>query len=147
LAGTVTGQDVRKRAPDLVEIVRVVTKQFLGSTPAGSLPMQGNLVSSPWTYRYLPSISQDTWVQVGVWAKFADEGLTPFWLMLHKDDKGTGGFQAALQRLMTSRLSRYVRRDDGYAWVPLNVPADANGPELVEALAKQVGTVLEILKP
>lgn len=92
-------------------------------------------------------ISQETWVQVGVWGRLADEGLTPFWLMLHKDDKGSGGFQAALQRLMASELSRKVRRDDGDAWVPLEVPGDASEPELVDALETKVGAVLGILKP
>ncbi|MBE1457160.1 hypothetical protein H4W79_001374 [Nocardiopsis terrae] len=147
LAGTATGRDWQERAGDLVTIVNVVTARFLGSLRPRSLPMQGDLVSKPWTYRYLPEISQETWVQVGVWGRFADEGLTPFWLMLHKDDRGSGGFQAALQRLMASELSRRVRRDDGHAWVPLEVPGDASGPELVDALETKVGAVLRILKP
>ncbi|MBB5999918.1 hypothetical protein [Streptomonospora salina] len=147
LAGTATGRDWQRRASDLATIVDRVTRRFLGSLRPSDLPMQGDAVSKPWAYRYLPMISQDTWVQVGVWRKFADEGLTPFWLMLHKDDKGSGGFQAALQRLMTSELSRKVRRDDRHAWVPLEVPGDAGGPELVGALETNVGAVLEILKP
>ena len=147
LAGAAIGRDWQKRASDLVEIVRVVTAQLLGSTRPRDFPMQGDLGSKPYVYRYLPSISPSTWVQVGVWGRFADEGLTPFWLMLHRDDKGSGGFQAALHRLMASDLSRKIRRDEGHAWVPLEVPGDLNGPELVDALAKRVGTVLQILKP
>ncbi|WP_141921489.1 hypothetical protein [Haloactinospora alba] len=148
LAGTATGRDWQERASDLVEIVDVVTRQLLGSWSPRSLPRQGKLVpTEPWVYRYLPMISPDTWVQVGVWGRFADEGLTPFWLMLHKDDRGSGGFQAALQRLMASELSRKVRRDDGHAWVPLEVSGDASGPELLDALRTTVGAVLRILKP
>ncbi|WP_190394427.1 PD-(D/E)XK nuclease family protein [Nocardiopsis quinghaiensis] len=146
LAETTAGRDWQERASDLVKIVNVVTARFLGSLGPRDLPMQGNLVSKPWTYRYLPEISQETWVQVGVWGRFADEGLTPFWLMLHKDDKGSGGFQTALQRLLASELSRKVRRDDGHAWVPLEVPSDASGPELVDALETKVGAVLGILR-
>jgi hypothetical protein len=147
LAGAAIGRDWQQRASDLVKIVSVVTAQFLGSTRHRSLPMQGDLRSKPYTYRYLPPISQDTWVQVGVWGRFADEGLTPFWLMLHRDDKGSGGFRAALQRLMASELSREIRRDEGHAWVPLEVPGDLNGPEVVDALAKRVDIVLQILRP
>ena len=147
LAGVATGVEWRTRAEDLVTGVRTVTAQFLGSDGAFRLPMQGNLVNKPWTYRYLPPIDRETWVQVGVWATFADEGLTPFWLMLHKDDQHTGGFRAALQRLMASDLSRRVRRDDGHAWVPLDVPADAAGPELVDSLATRIGGVLDVLRP
>ena len=122
LAGAAIGRDWQERASDLVKIVSVVTAQVLGSTRHRSLPMQGDLRSKPYTYRHLPPISQDTWVQVGVWGRFADEGLTPFWLMLHTDDKGSGGFRAALQRLMASELSRRIRRDEGHAWVPWKCP-------------------------
>ena len=147
LAGTASGRDWQERASDLRRTVEVVTARFLGSLSRRNLPMQGNLESKPYTYRYLPEISRTTWVQVGVWGTFADEGLTPFWLMLHKDDERSGGFQAALQRLMASELSRKVRRDDGHAWVPLEVPGDANGPELADALETRVGAVLGMLKP
>lgn len=147
LAGAATGRDWSERSRDLVKIVSTVTAQFLGSTPARSLPMQGDLKSKPWTYRYLPMLSQNTWAQVGAWGRFADEGLTPFWLVLLKDDRGTGGFQASLQRLMASKFARTIRRDDGHAWVPLHVAGDASGPEVVDALAKQVDAVLDILKP
>ncbi|MFI6578073.1 hypothetical protein ACIBFB_19970 [Nocardiopsis sp. NPDC050513] len=148
LTDTATGRGWQERAGDLAKIVDAVTARFLGSLSPRDLPMQGNLGAKPWMrYRYLPMISQETWVQVGAWGRFADEGLTPFWLMLHKDDKGSGGFQAALQRLMASELSRKVRRDDGHAWVPLEVPGDAGEPELVEVLATKVSTVLGILKP
>jgi len=109
--------------------------------------MQGDLVTKPYAYRYLPSISPKTWIQVGVWGQLADEGQTPFWVRLLKDDSRTGGFAAALQRVMASEFSRRVRRDDGDAWIPLDAPARATGPELVEALAAQVDHVLEILKP
>jgi hypothetical protein len=71
LAGAAIGRDWQERASDLVKIVSVVTAQFLGSTRHRSLPMQGDLRSKPYTYRYLPPISQDTWVQVGVWGRFA----------------------------------------------------------------------------
>lgn len=147
LAGTATGRDWQERASDLRETVKVVTARFLGSLGPRDLPMQGNLESKPYTYRYLPEISRTTWVQVGVWGWLADEGLTPFWLMLHRDDEGSGGFPAALQRLMASPLSRKVRRDDTHAWVPLEVPGDASGPELADALEAEVSAVLRILKP
>ncbi|WP_460755000.1 hypothetical protein [Nocardiopsis oceani] len=148
LAGTATGRDWQERASDLRATVDVVTGRFLGSLGRRDLPVQGNLgPEKPYRYRYLPEISRTTWVQVGVWGWLADEGLTPFWLMLHKDDEGSGGFQAALQRLMASALSRKVRRDGHHAWVPLEVPGDANGPQLADALEAEVSAVLRILKP
>lgn len=147
LYDTASGHGWQERTEDLVAIVRVLTAQLLGSLTPRDLPMRGDLKAKPYTYRYLPSISQDTWVQVGVWTRFANEGLTPFWVMLHRDDKGTGGFDAALQRLMSSRLAGQVRRDDRHAWIPLHPPPDATGPELVEALSAQVESVLEILRP
>jgi hypothetical protein len=144
LEGTATGENWQGRASDLVTIVKQLTEQFLGSS---TFPMQGDLVSKPWAYRYLPSISPNTWVQVGVWGQFADEGQTPFWLMLHKDDRGSGGFASAKERIMASEFSRRVRRDDGHVWVPLDAPANATGPELVDALATQLDAVLATLRP
>lgn len=121
--------------------------QLLGSMGPRNFPMRGDLLSKPYAYRYLPAISQDTWVQVGAWGRFADQGLTPFWILLHRDDKGPGGFQDALRRLMASELSLRIRRDEGHAWVPLDVPEDANGPELIRLLTQRVEDVLAILKP
>ena len=147
LAGTAAGLDWQARASDLRETVQVVTARFLGSLGPSNLPMRGRLESTQYCYRYLPEISRTTWVPVGVWGRLADEGHTPFWLMLHTDDEGSGGFQAALQRLLASERSRKVRRDFGHAWVPLEVPGDASGPELADALEAEVGAVLRILKP
>lgn len=146
LAGAATGEGWRERRSDLVKVVKLVTRQLLGSVPPGSLPMQGDLTSTPFAYRYLPPIAKKTWVQVGVWDNLADEGGTPFWLKLHKDDERTGNFQAALNRLMASTRARQVRRDQGHAWVPLHVPSDAAGPDLLDALAGEVEDVLAALK-
>ena len=55
--------------------------------------MQGDLRSKPYAYRYLPPISPGHLGAGWGLGRFADEGLTPFWLMLHRDDKGSGGFR------------------------------------------------------
>lgn len=92
--------------------------------------------------RYFPGGYADSACSIGIASRFADSGSTPLWLRYHKV---TPGFREIRDRLMSSDYATLVRSDESHLWLPLDIPADRPGPELVEHLVEQVNAIRAVV--
>jgi hypothetical protein len=74
-------------------------------------------------------------ISVGIANRFAGMGGPPFWL---RYNKYTPDFSAVRVRIMASDYADLARQDDGHLWLPLDVPGDLAGPEVVERLLDRI---------
>ncbi len=65
--------------------------------------------------------------------------VTPIWMRFHKD---TGDFQNIRQRIKASSLRSL--RSGGHIWIPLDVPLDVSGEQMVQALVEQAEEVVRV---
>ena len=75
---------------------------------------------------------------IGVRDSFA-EWLTPIWMRFHKD---TGDFSRVRQRIESSNVKSL--QSGGHVWIPLKVPRDVLGEDMVEALCEQAEEILRV---
>jgi hypothetical protein len=75
---------------------------------------------------------------IGVRDSFA-QWVTPIWMRFHKD---TGNFQLTRQRIELSDLEKLP--SGGHIWIPLHVPRDASGDQMVKALIEQAEEVIRV---
>ena len=60
-------------------------------------------------------------------------------MRFHKD---TDDFSRILQRIESS--NERSLRSSGHVWIPLDVPRDISGEQMVEALCEQIENVLQV---
>jgi hypothetical protein len=75
---------------------------------------------------------------IGVRDSFA-EWVTPIWMRFHKD---TGDFGRIRQRIEGSSLRRL--ESGGHLWIPLEVPLNVSGEQMVPALVEQADKVVRM---
>lgn len=75
---------------------------------------------------------------IGVRDSFA-EWLTPVWMRFHKD---TGNFQLIRQRIELSDLKSLP--SGGHIWIPLDVPPNVSGEQMIEKLVEQAEDVIRM---
>jgi hypothetical protein len=140
----------REREDDFVKLVDRVTRQL--TTQHRLLPMdfdERGSTAAPgsegrgYRRRYVSPVAGDTapCYSVGVRDSFA-EYLTPVWLRFHKD---TGDFERIRQRIKDSDLQRVD--SGGHIWIPLTVPTDVSGEEIVADLFEQAKAVERVAFP
>jgi hypothetical protein len=78
-----------------------------------------------------------TCYSIGVRHPF-DDSLTPVWLRFHKD---TVLFADIRNRLESSAFASKLVRSAGHIWLPLDVPTDTDGEQMVNQLVAQVQAV------
>jgi hypothetical protein len=90
--------------------------------------------------RYVCPCSDDatSCYSIGVRESFA-EWVTPVWMRFHKD---TGDFSDIRRRIESSDLRRLT--SSGHIWIPLDVPRDVSGEEMVEKLVEQAEDVIRV---
>jgi hypothetical protein len=75
---------------------------------------------------------------IGIAEEFADAGLSPIWLRIHK---ATDGFTMIRDRIVASPFRDAARVDHGHLWLPLTIDPDLPGPDLVASLSAQVEAI------
>lgn len=75
---------------------------------------------------------------IGVRDSFA-EFVTPIWMRFRKD---TGDFGLIRQRIEASSLQWL--ESGGHIWIPLEVPLDASGEQIIQSLVEQAEEVLQV---
>lgn len=75
---------------------------------------------------------------IGVRDSFA-EWVTPIWMRFHRD---TFNFQLIRQRIKLSGLRSL--ESSGHIWIPLDVPRDVSGEQMIEELVKNTKMVLRL---
>ena len=63
--------------------------------------------------------------------------VTPIWMRFHKD---TGNFRLIRQRIQSTYLRSL--ESSGHIWIPLDVPRDVSGQQMVQALVEQAEDVV-----
>lgn len=134
----------KERETDFVNLVDQATRRL--TTDHGVYPMGTEALeetSSGGEYvqyrrRYVCQRSGDRapCYSIGVRDSFA-EYLTPVWMRFHKD---TAGFSQLRQRIKASNLRSL--ESGGHLWLPLDLPINASGDQMVQALIDQVQGVL-----
>ena len=134
LDGAAAGEGWREREPDLRIIVDQVTTRL--SDPSSRRPPIVHEVGYD-PLRYAPGGYSEpgSSCSVGLASRFADQGATPLWL---ESAKLTPHFADIRARIMTSTFADDVLTDDGHLWLPLALPGDLAGPELVDHLVAEV---------
>jgi hypothetical protein len=71
--------------------------------------------------------------------------VTPIWMRFHK---ATGDFQDIRQRIKASEASslRWLE-SGGHIWIPLDVPLDVSGEQMVQRLVEQAEEVVRVAYP
>jgi hypothetical protein len=135
LGGAASGENWREREEDLRIIVDQVTVR-LKAPEDKNLPIQHEAGYDP--MRYVPGKYLRSYCSVGLASRFADQGLSPLWLRYHQQ---TDGFRAIRARIMTSKFRDEARDDDGHIWLPLHIPPNFAGPDVVDQVVEQVAAV------
>jgi len=65
--------------------------------------------------------------------------VTPIWMRFHRD---TDNFKLIRQRIESSDLRSLP--SGGHIWIPLDVPRDVSGEQMIEALVEQAGEVVRV---
>jgi hypothetical protein len=78
---------------------------------------------------------------IGVRDSFA-EWVTPVWMRFRSD---TGNFGRIRQRIEASSLK--CLESGGHIWIPLDVPLDVSGKQMIQALVEQAEEVLRVTYP
>jgi hypothetical protein len=90
--------------------------------------------------RYVGPVASNpaSYYSIGVRDSFA-EYVTPFWMRFHK---ATGDFRSISHRIETSSLQWL--ESGGHIWIPLEVPLDVSGEQMVQALVAQAEKVVRV---
>jgi hypothetical protein len=93
--------------------------------------------------RYVCSSADDaaSCYSIGVRDSFA-EWVTPIWMRFHRD---TGSFRVIRQRIETSSLK--CLKSGGHIWIPMHIPFDVSGKQMIQALVEQAEEVLRVTYP
>lgn len=137
----------RSSETDFVKLVDQVTQRLTAQHrlyPMGSESLEGEVPPErePGEYRrrYVCPCTNKTasCYSIGVRDSFA-EWVTPIWMRFHKD---TDDFSRIRQRIESS-IERSLR-SSGHVWIPLDVPRDISGEQMVDALCEQIEKVLHV---
>lgn len=131
----------REHETDLVNVIDQVTRRL--STQHQVLPMQreplegvsSDSAPSGHRYRYVCPVGKSCF-SIGVRDSFAG-WLTPIWMRFHRD---TVSFKEIRQRVEASVLPSL--ESGGHIWIPLDLPYNAPGEQMVDALIEQAEKVL-----
>lgn len=137
----------RERETDFVNIVDEVTRRLttLITTqpriyPMRLEPLEGVSLdsdSSGYRFRYVCPFGQSCF-SIGVRDSFA-RWVTPVWLRFHR---GTNNFVDIRQRIEASDLRSL--ESGGHIWIPLDVPLEVSGEQMIQALVDQAGDITRI---
>jgi hypothetical protein len=93
--------------------------------------------------RYVCSSADDaaSCYSIGVRDSFA-KWVTPIWMRFHRD---TGNFRLIRQRIDSSDVRSL--ESGGHIWIPLDVPRDVSGKQMIQALVEQAEEVVRVACP
>lgn len=129
-----------KREEDLRHIVKDASQAV---TRPGERLLPARDLGSFWgRWVYTRSPAKESYIGVGLVPQFADGGLGPLWVLVHKE---ADGFHQMRARLMNSHIGREARHDHGSVWVPLTLPPGTGGVELIEAVIAQVREIIAVI--
>jgi len=149
IAPLASDEDLRQWTSSDTDFVKLVDQVTRRLTKEHRLyPMFGELLEpvppegEPGEYRlrYVCPCVDDTasCYSIGVRDSFA-EWLTPIWMRFHKD---TGNFRLIRQRIESPELRSL--ESGGHIWIPLDVPPNVAGEQMVEALVGQAEEVIRV---
>jgi hypothetical protein len=135
-----------ERVTDFINLVDQVTRRLTTHHqvyPMGSESLDGaahETVPGVYRRRYVCSFAgaAESCFCIGVRESFA-QWVTPVWMRFHKD---TGNFRVIRQRIEASSL-RWLE-SSGHIWIPLDVPLEVSGEEMVQALVEQAEEVMRV---
>lgn len=145
-------EDLRQwteRKADLINIVDEATRRL--TTEHQTYPMGTELLEvdshedEPGEYRrrYVCSCTDniESCYCIGVRHSFA-EWVTPVWMRFRHD---TGHFTRIRQRIEASSLD--CLDSAGHIWIPMHIPINASGEEMIQAIVEQAQEVLRVAYP
>jgi hypothetical protein len=94
-------------------------------------------------FRYICPFAGDkkSCYSIGVRDSFA-KWITPIWMRFHKD---TSKFRLIRERIRTSDLRKL--ESSGHIWMPLDIPRDVSGDQMVQSLVDQAQEVVRVAYP
>ena len=152
IAPLASDEDLRKRescATNFVELVNQVTRRLTKLHRIYPMRLESLEQVSPerkpgeYHLRYVCSFVDDAapCYSIGIRDSFA-EWVTPIWLRFHRD---TGNFRLVRQRIESSDLRSL--KSGGHIWIPLDVPLDVSGEQMIQSLVEQAEEVLRMAYP
>ena len=138
-------EEWESRETDFLHIVNQATRRLTTQHalyPMGSETLNGASPESlPIEYRrrYVCPCKYDggSCFSIGVRHSF-EEWLTPIWMRFHGK---TGYFERICRRLDKDSTVKSLR-SDGHLWIPLDVPLNVSGEEMIQAIVDQAEKVL-----
>jgi hypothetical protein len=135
-----------ERVTDLINLVDQATRQLTTHHkvyPMGSESLDDEVhETAPGVYRrrFVCSFAGDveSCFCIGVRDSFA-KWVTPVWMRFHNR---TGNFGLIRQRIEASSL-RWLE-SSGHIWIPLDVPLEVSGEQMVQALVEQAEDVVKV---
>jgi len=135
----------RERETDLVDVVDQVTRELTKTTQHQVYPMQRepqegvtlDSESRHHRFRYVCPIEKSCF-SIGVRDSFAG-WVTPVWMRFHRN---TGNFKQIRQRVEASVPSSI--ESGGHIWIPLDVPFNVSGEQMIQALVEQAEEVVRV---
>ena len=88
-------------------------------------------------FRYVCPLN-DSCLSIGVRDPFKGSA-TPIWMRFHG---GTGNFVRIHQRIKAARVKFYFT--GGHVWIPLEVPFDVSGEQIIKALSEKAKEVMRV---
>jgi hypothetical protein len=138
----------RERETDLHNVVDHVTRRLTLTTEHRLYPLREESLGDarpdcePGGYhrRYVCPVARgvESCFSIGVRDSFA-KFVTPVWMRFRKD---TGHFGLIRQRIDASSLQWL--ESGGHIWIPLEVPLDASGEQIIQSLVEQAEEVLQV---
>lgn len=138
----------RSSDTDFVKLVDQVTRRLTNQHRV--YPMQTESIEQglperdPGEYRFryvCPCASTATsCFSIGARDSFA-KWSSPIWMRFHKD---TGNFRVIRHRIESSDPRLRSLESGGHIWMPLDVPRDVSGEDMIEALVAQAEEVLQV---
>ncbi len=138
----------RERETDLVNVVDQVTRRLTTQVttqdkvyPMQREPLEGvsaDSAPSGHRYRYVCPIGKSCF-SIGVRDSFAG-WVTPVWMRFHRN---TGNFKQIRQRVEASVPSSI--ESGGHIWIPLDVPFNVSGEEMIQSLVDQAEKIVEVI--
>ena len=133
----------RERETDFVNVIDKATRRL--TTRHHVYPMQVEALdgapvdseSSGHRFRYVCPLAKSCF-SIGVRDPFAG-WVTPVWMRFHKK---TGNFQHIGQRIEASGLA--ALQSSGHIWIPLEVPLDAPGEQIIQALVDEAREIVRM---
>lgn len=135
----------RSSETDFVNLIDQVTQRLTTTPrllPIGTESLEGE--ASPerepaeYCRRYVCAGNAASCFSIGVRDSFA-EWVTPVWMRFHKD---TSNFELTRQRIELSNVKSLQSR--GHVWIPLDVPPNVTGEQMIEALVEQTEEVIRV---